>query len=505
LAIDLSWVALSAPLALFIRDNFVLWPEVVSGLLVYTALSVVSAAITFPVAGLNRTLWRYTSLIDVLRILAVVSLALLIGLIGGFVLNRLEGIPRSVPVIQWFLLVGAMTGTRIVFRLLGERRSRRGGKAGNIAQETQHVLVVGVNDLSELYLRSVSEFAPTGVVIVGILASETKLHGRLLRAQKVLGTPAELSRVLAELEIHGVAVDRIVVSQPFEKFSKKAQDALRAVEESSAIKVDWLLEKLGLTRGDGDGKQSLAAVSEMIDSESTRLDNDPISPRHSQRLKRMIDASCALIMLIVLAPIVALTALLIIIDVGSPAVFWQWRPGRFGFKFKLFKFRTMRGAHDAEGKRIPDELRSSRIGRFLRRRWLDELPQLYNILVGEMSFVGPRPLLPTDQPKSINERLLVRPGLTGWAQVNGGRDLSPEDKAALDLWYIANGTLWLDIKIVLRTFAQMLLSTRAIDHTTQASGTGLEKEIMKTEMTAKTQDDLPDPETRLGEQWPKAS
>ncbi len=98
-----------------------------------------------------------------------------------------------------------------------------------------------------------------------------------------------------------------------------------------------------------------------------------------------------------------------------------------------------------EGNRIPDELRSSRIGRFLRRSRLDELPQLYNILVGEMSFVGPRPLLPVDQPLGRHSRLLVRPGLTGWAQINGGREIPAEDKAVLDIWYIMNASIWLDI------------------------------------------------------------
>jgi lipopolysaccharide/colanic/teichoic acid biosynthesis glycosyltransferase len=120
----------------------------------------------------------------------------------------------------------------------------------------------------------------------------------------------------------------------------------------------------------------------------------------------------------------------------------------------------MRAAHDSAGNRIPDELRCSKVGHFLRRTRLDELPQLYNILVGEMSFVGPRPLLPIDQPENKNLRLLVRPGLTGWAQVNGGRDLAPEEKAVLDVWYIAHASLWLDIRIVLRTVIEMVKGER---------------------------------------------
>jgi lipopolysaccharide/colanic/teichoic acid biosynthesis glycosyltransferase len=168
-------------------------------------------------------------------------------------------------------------------------------------------------------------------------------------------------------------------------------------------------------------------------------------------------------------------AVLVAFDIGFPLVFWQQRPGRHGRPFRLFKFRTMRAAHDAGGNRVPDQLRSSNIGDFLRRSRLDELPQLYNILLGEMSFVGPRPLLPVDQPQWQKSRLLVRPGLTGWAQVNGGRDVSPEDKAALDIWYIMNASLWLDIVILLRTLVMMVLGERANRSAVQAAHATLEK------------------------------
>jgi lipopolysaccharide/colanic/teichoic acid biosynthesis glycosyltransferase len=178
------------------------------------------------------------------------------------------------------------------------------------------------------------------------------------------------------------------------------------------------------------------------------------------QVKRVLDGIGTICIAIAVTPVLALVALLVALDVGSPLVFWQLRPGRHGRPFKLFKFRTMRSAHDANGNRVPDQLRSSKIGNFLRRSRLDELPQLYNIVVGEMSFVGPRPLLLVDQPQWQSLRLVVRPGLTGWAQVNGGRDISPEDKAALDIWYIVNASLWLDIAILLRTPLMLLLGER---------------------------------------------
>jgi lipopolysaccharide/colanic/teichoic acid biosynthesis glycosyltransferase len=127
---------------------------------------------------------------------------------------------------------------------------------------------------------------------------------------------------------------------------------------------------------------------------------------------------------------------------------------------RLYKFRTMRGAHGADGRRIPDADRLSVVGATLRRMRLDELPQLVNVLTGSMSFVGPRPLLPVDQQADMPERLAIRPGLTGWAQVKGGRDISPADKAALDLWYIKNASLLVDLWIVMETVRMVLLGER---------------------------------------------
>jgi len=469
-AIDLTWVALSVLLALVIRDNFTLSPRRIEGIVPYALVCVISAAIVFRAAGLQRTLWRYVSLTDVLHVIAAVTVTLLLALLAVFIWNRLEGVPRAVPVIQWLLLVGGLVGSRIAVRLAGERMRRRNDRRTKPLEDTQHVLIVGVNDITELYLRSVAEFASDSFVVVGILSTGSKqLKGRFLRMHKILSEPENVQRVLAQLEIHGVRVNRIVVTQPFEQLSGAAREALQTVERSSAIKVDWLVESLGL-RGAGassntptlDTLPQVAGTAPSLAGENseTTETNERVLPARYHRLKRMIDAAVALTMLIVLAPFIVLQAVLVAIDVGTPLLFWQWRPGRGGRPVKLYKFRTMRGAHDAAGDRIPDDLRSSVIGRFLRRSHLDELPQLYNILVGEMSFVGPRPLLPVDQPEDRTVRLLVRPGLTGWAQVNGGRYVSAEQKASLDIWYIANASLWLDLRILIRTLGIVVWGAR---------------------------------------------
>ena len=136
------------------------------------------------------------------------------------------------------------------------------------------------------------------------------------------------------------------------------------------------------------------------------------------------------------------------------------RPGLYGRPFKLYKFLTMRAAHDKRLGRIPDDQRSSAVGRMFRRTRLDELPQLYNVLIGDMSLVGPRPLLPCDQSPEYAARLLMRPGITGWAQVNGGRIISTFDKLILDIWYVQNVSFVLDLRIAVRTMKMILFGDR---------------------------------------------
>jgi lipopolysaccharide/colanic/teichoic acid biosynthesis glycosyltransferase len=170
-------------------------------------------------------------------------------------------------------------------------------------------------------------------------------------------------------------------------------------------------------------------------------------------LKRLIDILGAAALVVVLSPVLLLVAVIVVLDVGFPIVFWQMRPGRYGYPFKVYKFRTMRGAHTPDGSRVADPERTSRFGRLLRRYRLDELPQLLNVLVGDMSFVGPRPLLAADINSDAGTRLSVRPGVTGWAQVNGGRELSSDEKAALDVWYVRHRSLALDLRILFRTLS----------------------------------------------------
>jgi lipopolysaccharide/colanic/teichoic acid biosynthesis glycosyltransferase len=175
-------------------------------------------------------------------------------------------------------------------------------------------------------------------------------------------------------------------------------------------------------------------------------------------VKRLFDRTAALLGLILLSPLLALIALLVRVSMGSPVLFRQVRPGLRGQPFEIMKFRTMLDRRGADGRLLSDETRLTRTGRFLRASSLDELPQLWSVLRGNLSLVGPRPLLTQYLERYTPEQAQrhdVLPGITGWAQVNGRNALSWEEKFALDLWYVENWSLSLDARILLLTLRRV--------------------------------------------------
>jgi sugar transferase EpsL len=173
-----------------------------------------------------------------------------------------------------------------------------------------------------------------------------------------------------------------------------------------------------------------------------------------------MDRVGAAALLVTLLPVMIALALLVRIKMGSPVLFRQRRPGKDEKIFELVKFRTMRDAQDEQGRRLPDEARLTGLGRWMRSASLDELPQLWNVLRGPLSFVGPRPLLVEYLPRYTAEqkrRHLVKPGITGWAQVNGRNAITWEEKFSLDTWYVDHWSLGLDMKIVFLTIKRVVL------------------------------------------------
>ncbi len=171
-------------------------------------------------------------------------------------------------------------------------------------------------------------------------------------------------------------------------------------------------------------------------------------------MKRSLDIILSILALFILAPVYLILFLLVRVRLGSPVLFRQVRPGLDGKPFTMYKFRTMTDERGSDGVLLPDEQRLTVFGGFLRKTSLDELPELWNVLKGEMSLVGPRPLLMSYVPLYSAEqarRMEVRPGITGWAQINGRNSLSWPEKFRLDVWYVENQSLWLDLRILFMT------------------------------------------------------
>jgi len=181
--------------------------------------------------------------------------------------------------------------------------------------------------------------------------------------------------------------------------------------------------------------------------------------RSDDALKRVIDVLGASTALVVLSPLLAVVAVLVRVRMGPPVLFRQLRPGREGRPFELTKFRTMTDQRGPDGTLLPDAQRLTALGRFLRRTSIDELPELVNVVRGDMSLVGPRPLLmeylPRYSPQQAR-RHEVRPGVTGWTQVNGRNELTWDEKFALDVWYVEHRSTRLDLEILGRTVSQVL-------------------------------------------------
>jgi len=171
-------------------------------------------------------------------------------------------------------------------------------------------------------------------------------------------------------------------------------------------------------------------------------------------IKRILDFVLSIIIMLVCLPVMLIVGLIIFLTEGKPIFFFHERPGKDGQPFKLIKFRSMRNARDAEGNLLPDGERITNYGNFIRKTSIDELPELINVLRGEMSLVGPRPLLMQYVDRYSQQQFRrheVLPGITGWAQVNGRNAISWNEKFMLDIWYIDHWSVWLDIKILLLT------------------------------------------------------
>ena len=470
LMLDLGLICVATAVCLLLRENFEVSLSRFFDCIPYMIATAASAIVVFLGTGLNRMVWRFSARPDYVRI-AVSSAALVVGATSAtFVYNRLDGVARSLPFLQLLICPVFLIGVRVFHKINHDSREHRKASAAFLqsrgAASTTTVLIVGISKLTETYLQAIAELAPGRIKIAGLLGHAGCPVARLVATHPVLGVPEDIEDILDGLEVHGVNIDRIVIATPSRSLTELERETLLRVECARNITLQFLAQALGFDcEGSNFAPKAAVAKHQFAWSSEPSFEISPaelnmIAKRRYWMGKRTIDFLGALVLLAIASPVMAIAAMAVAASMGSPVIFWQQRPGLGGRPFWVYKFRTMRAAHTSDGRRLSDKERVSRVGSLMRRLRLDELPQLFNILRGDMCFIGPRPLLPCDQSDAHRARLLVRPGLTGWAQVVGGRDISPEDKAALDVWYVRNASLALDLEIAARTIPMVLLGER---------------------------------------------
>jgi lipopolysaccharide/colanic/teichoic acid biosynthesis glycosyltransferase len=469
--LDTTLILFATLIALGLRKDLELTGSGVEEVLPYFGATAIAAIIIVAVSQLNKTMWCYRGPHNYLRVISVVVAVCVGAVCLCFAWNRLEGVPRSLPFLQALVSIMVLEGARVLYKLHRALRSRApssGLMQLSPTREDVSVLVVGASCLTEAYLLALSEARHGHVNVAGLLTENPGHVGRLFSAHPILGMTEDIEGILDGLDVQGVTVDRIIVATPFSELSENGKAALIRTECLRCITLQRLTDSLDLNI---ERRQKAEAAPDISTSSTSQLrfELDPAEiqafcSRPFLKIKRVMDVFAAVVLILFLAPVMLLVAVFVAANMGFPVEFWQRRPGLGGKPFHLYKFRTMRAGHTPDGRRLSDAERVSRGSKFLRRSRLDELPQLFNILRGDMSLIGPRPLLAKELPRECAARFLVRPGLTGWAQVVGGRDISAMDKLALDIWYVRNASFILDLEIGFRTIPVILFGERISEH-----------------------------------------
>jgi lipopolysaccharide/colanic/teichoic acid biosynthesis glycosyltransferase len=446
---DVLWGGFSPLAAYLLRDGTILRPN---GTVTYCGVAFLTSLLVFQWFQTSSPISRFYSMRDAFELIKACVLIAALSAVASFVLTRLEEAPRSIPVLHFMLLASGLLGARFLLRLRGTRRETRTYHA---VGQSAHVLIIGATRLAWFFSKMLEELAPGEYQIVAILDERPRLRHRSLNGYPIIGAPGDLEKVIADYALHGVRIDKVVVAEELKDLPEATWSEICRVRDALNIGIEVLPDLLISARdADSEPTAIVAATNEIAAVPESHFHASLDRP--FWKIKRALDFTIAIFLAVVISPISFIVMLLALLDVGTPAIFWQQRLGRDGAPLHLYKFRTLKTLFDPQTKEKRDAHDPSAIGRFLRATRLDELPQLWNVLAGEMSLIGPRPLLPLDQPQGATLRLTVRPGVTGWAQVSGGKLISAEEKNALDEWYIRHASLWLDFLIVVRTISVLL-------------------------------------------------
>jgi lipopolysaccharide/colanic/teichoic acid biosynthesis glycosyltransferase len=438
-----AMLAILAPfVALFLRNAQILSPFDAISVSIYVIISFFCALIAFIAFRVRGGVPAYLSVHDVVDLTKAVCVAELMICIAMFTITRLQGIPRSVPVIHAMILGAGLFAARMLAHYLDKSRRLAVHRRPS---PVENVILIGLNELSSLFIKIAEVCNPGEMSVIAVLDENPRSRGRSLHGTRVLGSPLQIDTLIAEFAVHGVDTDRVVVSGSADTLATESVTKIREVCRRRGINLSFVPDLFNLT------PLERAKSTDVLIPPTFSHFRPRVAPAGYFRYKRRIEAVLALILLGALLPLWLIAGVIVFFDVGPPILFWQRRLGLNGVPFQLYKLRTLRSPFGRNGEAVSEEGRLSWSSKLLRRMRLDEVPQLLSVLVGDMSLVGPRPLLPQDQPADPTLRLSVRPGITGWAQVNGGNLLSPGEKEALDVWYIRHASLLLDLRIALMT------------------------------------------------------
>lgn len=446
---DVTLASLAWPLAFWIRGDFNASPLNISWIeLLFVACA---AAVVFSFLGVHRIMWRFATVGDLVRVaVGALMLAAVVTAIA-FTVDRGVELPRAVPFVFALLVFVALFAVRATWMV--RTRARTAAQVVDRCSELRPILLIGAGEEAVLAIRVLRSFAPAAVP-VGILDDEGV--GRVLEGVPVIGRLDELRAAIARLAVRGVRPARILVTSQ-KRVGEEVLQRLARIAYAERIPLDRFEQLLRL-----DCYLVLGERASL--SATAHARREPIADRRLYfAVKRALDATLAAGALLFVAPLLGLAMLLVRLWLGPPVIFRQLRRGRGLVPFELLKLRTMHDPLAPDGSLLRDEERMHPLGRWLRRLRIDELPQLWNVIRGDMALVGPRPLLDRELlelPDRGRARALIRPGLTGWAQVNGGQLLSVREKEALDLWYIRHASLGLDLKILWLTAVMIVRGER---------------------------------------------
>lgn len=460
--VDAALINLAVVIAYYLRYELGLIPPGSEGSFdhPYTAYLPLSAALTLLTIAILRMEGFYpiargqTFPEEFYKILNATTTATLITMAVTFFL-RPTVYARSVYVYAALLMIFLLTAARVLHRQIGARLRKRG-------IGVDHVLIVGAGEVGRALMRNIVARADLAYHVEGFVDDDPERGATDIGRFKALGNTENLSRLLRELPIH-----EVIIALPWNAREKiiRILNLCQLAGITAKIVPDMFQLSLSHIALDEVGGIPLISLRE------TRLNLlDAIT-------KRSIDLLGTLVLGIVFAPVMIVASLLIRLDSPGPIIFSQPRLGKNGRKFVAYKFRSMyQGADEEQEKlnglneavgplfKIKNDPRRTRIGRWLRKTSLDELPQLWNVLKGEMSLVGPRPATPNEVEQYQEwhrRRLDVAPGITGLSQVNGRSELTFDEQAMLDIYYIENWSAWMDVWILLRTIPAVLFGRGA--------------------------------------------